>query len=86
VLPSLPTVQGVITGGSSYGAVEAFLNAKRPLPCAVYDNTGLALRFWMAQHQKDGYNAYSYRTEPGQAQRRSGRLCSFSRASTSPGT
>jgi ribose transport system substrate-binding protein len=67
VLPSLPTVQGVITGGSSYGAVEAFLNAKRPLPCAVYDNTGLALRFWMAQHQKDGYNAYSYRTEPGQA-------------------
>jgi ribose transport system substrate-binding protein len=67
VLPSLPTIKGVITGGSSYGAVEAFLNAKRPLPCAVYDNSGTALRFWMQQHQKDGYTAYSYRTEPGQA-------------------
>lgn len=67
VLPSLPAVQGVITGGSSYGAVEAFLNAKRPLPCAVYDNSGTALRFWAQQHSKDGYTAYSYRTEPGQA-------------------
>lgn len=67
VLPSLPSVQGVITGGSSYGAVQAFLNAKRPLPCAVYDNSGTALRFWQSQHAKTGYTAYSYRTEPGQA-------------------
>ena len=67
VLPSLPAVQGVITGGSSYGAVQAFLNAKRPLPCAVYDNSGTALRFWQQEHQKNGYTAYSYRTEPGQA-------------------
>jgi len=67
VLPSLPTVSGVITGGSSFGAVQAFQNAKRPLPCAVYDNSGTALRFWMQQHQKSGYTATSYRTEPGQA-------------------
>ena len=67
VLPSLPSVQGVVTGGSSYGAVQAILHANRPLPCAVYDNSGQALRFWQQQHQKSGYNAYSLRTEPGQA-------------------
>lgn len=66
VLPGLPAVQGVITGGSSYGAVQAFLNAGRKLPCAVYDNSGQALQFWAAQHAKNGYTAYSLRTEPGQ--------------------
>lgn len=66
VLPSLPSVQGVITGGSSYGAVEAFLNAGRKLPCAVYDNSGQGLQFWASQHAKNGYTASSLRTEPGQ--------------------
>lgn len=66
VLPGLPAVQGVITGGSSYGAVQAFLNAGRKLPCAVYDNSGQALQFWSGQHAKNGYTAYSLRTEPGQ--------------------
>ncbi len=66
VLPGLPPVQGVITGGSSYGAVQAFLNAGRTLPCAVYDNSGQALQFWAGQHAKNGYTAYSLRTEPGQ--------------------
>jgi ribose transport system substrate-binding protein len=66
VLSGLPPVQGVITGGSSYGAVQAFLNAGRKLPCAVYDNSGQALQFWASQHAKNGYTASSLRTEPGQ--------------------
>lgn len=67
VLPSLPAVQGVITGGSSFGAVQAFQAAGRPLPVVAFDNSGEALSFWKQQHGKDGYNAVSLRTEPGQA-------------------
>jgi ribose transport system substrate-binding protein len=67
VLPSLPPVQGVITGGSSFGAVQAFQKAHRPLPVVAFDNSGEALHFWQTQHAKTGYNAVSLRTEPGQA-------------------
>ncbi len=67
VLPSLPSVQGVITGGSSFGAVQAFQKAHRPLPVVAFDNSGEALHFWQTQHAKTGYNAVSLRTEPGQA-------------------
>jgi len=67
VLPSLPAVQGVITGGSSFGAVKAFQAAGRPLPVVAFDNSGEALAFWKKQHAKNGYNAVSLRTEPGQA-------------------
>jgi ribose transport system substrate-binding protein len=67
-LPSLPKIDGVITGGSSLGAVQAFKSAKRPLPVVAFDNSGEALRFWQAQKKKDsGYKAVSVRTEPGQA-------------------
>lgn len=67
VLPSLPPVQGVITGGSSFGAVQAFQKAHRALPVVAFDNSGEALQFWQTQHAKTGYNAVSLRTEPGQA-------------------
>jgi ribose transport system substrate-binding protein len=66
VLPSLPPVQGVITGGSSFGAVLAFQKAHRPLPVVAFDNSAEALRFWQKQHAKTGYTAVSLRTEPGQ--------------------
>jgi ribose transport system substrate-binding protein len=66
-LPSLPPVQGVITGGSSLGVVQAFMAAHKPIPVVAFDNSGEALRFWQAQHQKNGYTAVSVRTEPGQA-------------------
>ncbi|HET8673239.1 MAG TPA: ABC transporter substrate-binding protein [Thermoleophilaceae bacterium] len=66
-LPSLPPVQGVVTGGSSLGAVQAFQSAHKPIPVVAFDNSGEALRFWQAQHQKNGYEAVSVRTEPGQA-------------------
>ena len=67
VLPSLPSVQGVITGGSSFGAVQAFQKAHRPLPVVAFDNSGEALHFWQTQHAATGYDAVSLRTEPGQA-------------------
>jgi ribose transport system substrate-binding protein len=66
VLPSLPSVQGVITGGSSFGAVQAFQAAGRALPVVAFDNSGEGLAFWKKQHAKNGYNAVSLRTEPGQ--------------------
>lgn len=67
-LPSLPDIDGVITGGSSLGAVQAFQSEKRDLPVVAFDNSGEALRFWQKQKQKDpDYEAVSVRTEPGQA-------------------
>ncbi len=66
-LPSLPKIDGVITGGSSYGALQAFQAANRPLPKAAFDNSGEALRFWKELSSKEGYKAVSVRTEPGQA-------------------
>jgi ribose transport system substrate-binding protein len=57
----------VITGGSSFGAVQAFQRAHRPLPVVAFDNSAEALRFWQTQHRKTGYTAVSLRTEPGQA-------------------
>lgn len=67
VLPSLPPVQGVITGGSSFGAIQAFQRARRKLPVVAFDNSAEALRFWKQQHARNGYTAVSLRTEPGQA-------------------
>lgn len=66
-LPSLPRIDGVITGGSSFGALQAFQAAGKPLPKVAFDNSGEALRFWQQQYQKSGYKAVSVRTEPGQA-------------------
>jgi len=67
-LPSLDDVEGVITGGSSLGAVQAFQSANRELPVVAFDNSGEALRFWQRQTERDpDYEAVSVRTEPGQA-------------------
>lgn len=67
-LPSLPPIGGVVTGGSSLGAVQAFQSAGKPIPVVAYDNSGEALRFWQSQLAKSPkYSAFSVRTEPGQA-------------------
>lgn len=67
-LPSLPPIRGVITGGSSLGAVQAFQSAGKPIPVVAYDNSGEGLRFWNSQLAKNPkYSAVSVRTEPGQA-------------------
>lgn len=67
-LSSLPPIQGVVTGGSSLGAVQAFQSAGRPIPAVAFDNSGEALRFWSNELKKNPkYSAVSLRTEPGQA-------------------
>jgi len=65
-LASLPKIDGVITGGSSLGAVQAFQSEGKPIPVVAFDNSGEALRFWQKRAAK-GYEAVSVRTEPGQA-------------------
>ncbi|WP_433136193.1 substrate-binding domain-containing protein [Actinomadura nitritigenes] len=67
VLPSLGKVSGVLTGGSSLGAVRAFQNAHRPVPAVAFENTGEALREWQRLHDQTGYSTGSVRSEPGQA-------------------
>jgi len=67
-LSSLPPIQGVVTGGSSLGAVQAFQSAGRPIPAVAFDNSGEGLRFWANELKKNPkYSAVSLRTEPGQA-------------------
>jgi ribose transport system substrate-binding protein len=66
-LPSLPPIQGVITGGSSLGAVQAFQNAHKPIPITAFDTSGAALRLWQTLHKQTGYKAVAAQTEPGQS-------------------
>lgn len=66
VLPSLGRVDGVLTGGSSQGAVQGFQNAHRPVPQVAFENTGESLRLWKSLHDRSGYRASSVRSEPGQ--------------------
>lgn len=68
VLPSLSQIDGVITGGSSYGALQAFQSAGRELPAASFDNSGESLRFWRQLiDDATGFRGGSVRSEPGQA-------------------
>ncbi|MBV9917372.1 MAG: substrate-binding domain-containing protein [Solirubrobacterales bacterium] len=67
-LPSLPTIGGAVSGGSSLGAAQAFQSAGKPIPAVAFDNSGEGLRFWSGQLAKNSqYAAASVRTEPGQA-------------------
>jgi len=67
-LPSLPTIDGVVADGSSYGALRAFESAGRELPAASFDNSGESLRYWRGLLDADeNYKGSSVRSEPGQA-------------------
>jgi len=66
-IPSLPQIDGVISGGSSYGAVQAFESAGLPLPHVAFDNSGESLRFWQEVQATEDYQSGSVRTDPGQA-------------------
>jgi ribose transport system substrate-binding protein len=68
-LPSLPQLDGVITGGSTYGALEAFQSTGRPVPVGNFANDGTDLALW---HQLLAKNpkfqaAVSVRPDPGQS-------------------
>lgn len=67
-LPSLPNVDGVITGGSTYGALQAFEAAGKPLPFGNFSNDGTDLALWKQLKAKDPkFKAASVRPDPGQS-------------------
>lgn len=67
-IPSLPEIRGVITGGSTYGALQAFLSAGKPVPFGNFSNDGVDLALWKQFKQKDpNYSATSVRPDPGQS-------------------
>ena len=67
-LPSLPRIEGVITGGSTYGALEAFESTGRSVPVGNFSNDGTDLALW---HQlltrNPNFQALSVRPDPGQS-------------------
>lgn len=67
-LPSLPPIKGVITGGSTYGALEAFQSAGRAVPFGNFANDGTDLALWQQQVRKNAaFKGVSVRPDPGQS-------------------
>jgi len=67
-LPSLPDIQGVITGGSTYGALQAFQSAGKPAPFGNFSNDGTDLALWKQLRAKNpSFSATSVRPDPGQS-------------------
>lgn len=67
-LPSLPPIQGVITGGSTYGALQAFQSAGRPLPFGNFSNDGTELALWnQIKSGNPSFSSTSVRPDPGQS-------------------
>lgn len=67
-LPSLPDIKGVITGGSTYGALQAFQSAGKPLPYGNFSNDGTDLALWQQLKTTDStFDATSVRPDPGQS-------------------
>jgi ribose transport system substrate-binding protein len=66
ILPSLPLVVGVVDqGGDGYGAAQAFVSAKKPLPVIVMGNRQDELAWWQQQKIKTGYETWSGSIAPG---------------------
>lgn len=67
ILPSLPSVQAVVTqGGDGYGTYEAFKSAGRPIPLIIMGNRQDELELWdTLQKQKGGYHTMSLSSAPG---------------------
>lgn len=66
VLPSLPTVNGVIVQSGASGAISAFQAAGRPLPVVDFSTGGRTLRLWQGLVQRGGFSATAVQTDPGQ--------------------
>ena len=65
VLSGLPPIAAVASQGGSYGAVEAFEAAGRPIPLVVGDDRGTFIKWWIAENKKNGYSTLSSETDPG---------------------
>jgi ribose transport system substrate-binding protein len=70
VLRSLPKVDAVFTqgGGDSFGVIQAFKSAGKPVPPVVLGNAGNELAWWKQQVQKEpSYKTLSEGTMPSQS-------------------
>jgi ribose transport system substrate-binding protein len=65
IISSLPTINAVACQGGSYGVIEAFEAAGRPIPVIGGDNRGTFLHWWANEQKKNGYETLSYMTSPG---------------------
>ena len=65
VLPSLPTVSGVIIGEGSSGVVSAFQALNKPVPAVDFDTTGTSLALWSSLGGSS-FNTSASLTDPGQ--------------------
>jgi ribose transport system substrate-binding protein len=66
LLPSISQkINGVVNQGGAYGAFQAFQAAGLPVPAQPLDNRLTALKWWAAEHTKNGYTTMSMSTNPG---------------------
>jgi ribose transport system substrate-binding protein len=63
LLPSMPKIDAVLTEGS-YGVVQAFLAAGRPVPLVVGNNRAEFILWWIEEKAKNGYQTISLGSEP----------------------
>ena len=64
VLPSLGKVDAVINSGGAYGAVQAFQAAGRKIPLITAANRAEFIKWWIDEHDKNGYETISVSSEP----------------------
>lgn len=70
VIGSLPKVDAVFTqgGGDSFGVIQAFKSAGKPVPPVVLGNAGNELQWWQGQVKKNpNYKTLSEGTMPSQS-------------------
>lgn len=69
ILPSLPSVQAVVTqGGDGYGAYQAFKASGRKTPLIIFGNRDDELRLWKKLRSRPGgYHTLSLSPAPGAA-------------------
>ena len=63
LLPSMPKIDAVLSEGS-YGVVQAFLAAGKPVPIVVGNNRAEFILWWIDEKSKKGYQTISLGSEP----------------------
>jgi ribose transport system substrate-binding protein len=63
LLPSMPKIDAVLSEGS-YGVVQAFLAAGKPVPIVVGNNRAEFILWWIDEKAKNGYETISLGSEP----------------------
>ena len=63
LLPSMPNIDAVLSEGS-YGVVQAFLAAGKPVPLVIGNNRAEFILWWIDEKAKNGYQTISLGSEP----------------------